>query len=134
MNYINCNAESANDLINVVNVLITTNFKNGCPVCVLDINTKDNPQEKYSIVGFLVLDSKENVKSVVAHTDGIEDDSPLIALFGDVLAKNTEFASVNGLVYKLSDCKVKKLIKDALSDKFSKSWTDYGTLMTSIVA
>lgn len=115
-------------VINAVNKLVTTNFKNGCPVCVLDINV-DGEKKKESIIGFLVLDSKENVKSVVAHTKGIKDDSPLIGLFYDVLAKNAEFAGRNGMVYRLSDCEIEKLVIDALSGNFSEYWEDYGTLM-----
>lgn len=117
------------DTINAVNNLVICNFNNGCPVCVLDINVHGEKKTE-SIIGFLVLDSKENVKSVVAHTDGIRDDSPLIALFYDVLIKNAEIASRNGLVYKLSDIKVEKLITDAVRGNFSEYWEDYGTLMT----
>lgn len=119
--------------INAVNNLVTSNFNNGCPVCILDISV-DGEKKKESIVAFLVIDSKENVKSVVAHTDGIRDDSPLIALFYDVLIKNVELASRNGLVYKLSDIKIEKLITDAISGNYSEYWEDYGTLMTGIAA
>lgn len=121
------------DTINAVNNLVICNFNNGCPVCVLDINVHGEKKTE-SIIGFLVLDSNENVKSVVAHTDGIRDDSPLIALFYDVLIKNVEIASRNGLVYKLSDIKVEKLITDAVRGDFSEYWEDYGTLMTGIAA
>lgn len=124
---------TATDTIYAVNNLVTSNFKSGCPVCVLDIKV-DGENKKESIVAFLVLDSKENVKSVVAHTDGIRDDSPLIALFYDVLIKNVELASRNGLVYKLSDVKVEKLITDAIRGNFSEYWEDYGTLMTGYIA
>lgn len=124
---------TATDTIYAVNNLVTSNFKSGCPVCVLDIKV-DGENKKESIVAFLVLDSKENVKSVVAHTDGIRDDSPLIALFYDALIKNAELASRNGLVYKLSDVKVEKLITDAIRGNFSEYWEDYGTLMTGIAA
>lgn len=124
---------TATDAVNAVNNLVTSNFKDGCPVCVLDI-TVDGDNKKRTIVAFLVLDSKENVKSVVAHTDGIRDDSPLIALFNDALIKNAELASRNGLVYKLSDVKVEKLITDAIRGNFSEYWEDYGTLMTGCIA
>lgn len=124
---------TATETIYAVNNLVTSNFKDGCPVCVLDINV-DGEKKKESIIAFLVLDSKEYVKSVVAHTDGIRDDSPLIALFYEALVKNTELASRNGLVYKLSDIKVEKLITDAISGNFSEYWEDYGTLMTGYIA
>lgn len=124
---------TATGTIYAVNNLVTSNFNNGCPVCVLDINV-DGEKKTESIIGFLVLDSKENVKSVVAHTDGIRDDSPLIALFNEVLIKNVELASRNGLVYKLSDIKIEKLITDAIRGNFSEYWEDYGTLMTGIAA
>ena len=121
------------DAINAVNNLVIANFKNGCPVCILDIQV-DGENRKETIIGFLVLDNKEFVKSVVAHTDGIIDDSPLITMFYDVLIKNAELASRNGLVYKLSDIKVEKLITDAIRGNLSECWGDYGTLMTGHIA